>query len=136
MASQLKVDTLTGVTTAGSIVVTGEGNSTTTSLQQGLAKCWIIFGNDAVADDSLNIASTTDIGTGQWRQTKTNVMANTIYTVVVGTGYLYNDFNTGINSAGVESTSNHTQSKYLNGSGFQDLVAAGTAKQVIHGDLA
>ena len=41
MASQLKVDTLTGVTTAGSIVVTGEGNSTTTNLQQGLAKCWI-----------------------------------------------------------------------------------------------
>ena len=38
MASQLKVDTLTGVTTAGSIVVTGEGNSTTTNLQQGLAK--------------------------------------------------------------------------------------------------
>jgi hypothetical protein len=38
MASQLKVDTLTGVTTAGSIVVTGEGNSTTTSLQQGLIK--------------------------------------------------------------------------------------------------
>ena len=41
MASQLKVDTLTGVTTAGSIVVTGEGNSTTTNLQQGLAKCWV-----------------------------------------------------------------------------------------------
>ena len=41
MASQLKVDTLTGVTTAGSIVVTGEGNSTTTNLQQGLAKAWV-----------------------------------------------------------------------------------------------
>ena len=43
MASQLKVDTLTGVTTAGSIVVTGEGNSTTTNLQQGLAKVGIIM---------------------------------------------------------------------------------------------
>ena len=42
MASQLKVDTLTGVTTAGSIDVTGEGNSTTTNLQQGLAKCWVM----------------------------------------------------------------------------------------------
>ena len=30
MASQLKVDTITGVTTAGSVAVTGEGNSTTT----------------------------------------------------------------------------------------------------------
>ena len=32
MASELKVDKFTGVTTAGSILVTGEGNSTTTSL--------------------------------------------------------------------------------------------------------
>ena len=38
MASELKVDKFTGVTTAGSIDVTGEGNSTTTNLQQGLAK--------------------------------------------------------------------------------------------------
>ena len=43
MASILKVDTLTGVTTAGSISVTGEGNSTTTNLQQGLAKAWHTF---------------------------------------------------------------------------------------------
>ena len=35
MASELKVDKFTGVTTAGSILVTGEGNSTTTNLQQG-----------------------------------------------------------------------------------------------------
>ncbi len=41
MASQLKVDTITGVTTAGSISVTGEGNSTTTNLQQGLVKQWV-----------------------------------------------------------------------------------------------
>ena len=40
MASELKVDKFTGVTTAGSILVTGEGNSTTTNLQQGLAKMW------------------------------------------------------------------------------------------------
>ena len=38
MASILKVDSLTGVTTAGSISVTGEGNSTTTNLQQGFGK--------------------------------------------------------------------------------------------------
>ena len=136
MASILKVDTITGVSTAGAIAVTGEGNSTTTNLQQGLAKCWITFGNDAVADDSLNIASTTDIGTGQWRQTKTNVMANTTYTVVASSGYLYNDFNTGHNSTAVESTSNHTQAKYQSGVGFQDFSSTGTAKQVIHGDLA
>ena len=41
MASTLKINTLTGVSTAGSIAVTGEGNSTTTNLQQGLAKFWV-----------------------------------------------------------------------------------------------
>ena len=43
MASELKVDKFTGVTTAGSILVTGEGNSTTTNLQQGLAKAWVQY---------------------------------------------------------------------------------------------
>ena len=43
MASTLKINTLTGVSTAGSIAVTGEGNSTTTNLQQGLCKSWVNF---------------------------------------------------------------------------------------------
>ena len=47
MASELKVDKFTGVTTAGSILVTGEGNSTTTNLQQGLGKHWVKFAPDA-----------------------------------------------------------------------------------------
>ena len=71
MASILKVDALQGVTAAGSILVTGEGNSTTTNLQQGLAKCWFNFDQDAPAvDNSFNVASVTDTGTGifdpQW----------------------------------------------------------------------
>ncbi len=37
----LKTNTLTGTSTAGSIAVTGEGNSTTTNLQQGLAKLFV-----------------------------------------------------------------------------------------------
>ena len=59
MASELKVNTLTGVSTAGSIAVTGEGNSTTTNLQQGLAKAWVHFdGSGTVAvNDTLNITS-------------------------------------------------------------------------------
>ena len=36
-----KANTIAGTTTAGSILVTGEGNSTTTNLQQGLAKVWV-----------------------------------------------------------------------------------------------
>jgi hypothetical protein len=89
MASQLKVDTLTGVTTAGSIVVTGEGNSTTTNLQQGLAKAWIRFnGSGTIAViDSFNIASITDNGTGDYTNTFTNAMINN--------DYLFGGFSTG-----------------------------------------
>ena len=37
MTGVIKVNKLEGRSTAGSLVVTGEGNSTTTNLQQGLA---------------------------------------------------------------------------------------------------
>ena len=66
--SEVKTDKLTGVGTAGSIVVTGEGNSTTTNLQQGLAKAWINFnGSSTVAiRDSFNVSSLDDDGTGTY----------------------------------------------------------------------
>ena len=44
--STLKTNTLTGTTSAGSIVVTGEGGSTTTNLQQGLAKFFFNLNGD------------------------------------------------------------------------------------------
>ena len=74
MASQLKVDTITGVTTAGSIAVTGEGNSTTTNLQQGLAKVYCLWdmadlsgtGGTTGIDTSFNVSSMDDDGTGDF----------------------------------------------------------------------
>ena len=77
MASELKVDKFTGVTTAGSIDVTGEGNSTTTNLQQGLCKSFVVFGEDTVIDSgSFNIASLTDSNTGQTHENFTNNFAS------------------------------------------------------------
>ena len=76
MASVLKVNTLTGVTTAGSIAVTGEGNSTTTNLQQGLAKAWVFSAADAALTNSLNLASGTDNGTGTYTYAYTSNLAN------------------------------------------------------------
>lgn len=66
MASVLKVNTLTGVTTAGSIAVTGEGNSTTTNLQQGLAKHFILQENKGsnTTHNSFNNSSVDDHATG------------------------------------------------------------------------
>ena len=76
MASELKVDKFTGVTTAGSILVTGEGNSTTTNLQQGLAKAWLQATNAAALVDSFNISGGTDNGTGDYTMTMQTAMAN------------------------------------------------------------
>ena len=52
--STIKTNTLTGTTSAGSILVTGEGGSTTTNLQQGLNKVWCHYdpNTDNVARDS------------------------------------------------------------------------------------
>ncbi len=70
MASQLKVDTLTGVTTAGSISVTS--GSTTTNLQSGLAKMVINYDQqqDSIMS-SLNVASVSDNSTGNFTITFT-----------------------------------------------------------------
>jgi len=80
MASVLKVNTLTGVTTAGSIVVTGEGNSTTTNLQQGLGKAWCNVGAGASPiNDSINLSSITDTAVGNHDLNWTNAFSNTGY---------------------------------------------------------
>ena len=79
MASELKVDKFTGVTTAGSILVTGEGTATT-NLQQGLAKGWMNFDQDTpTIDDSLNIASVTDHSAGKFSPQYTNSFGNVNY---------------------------------------------------------
>ena len=93
MASTLKINTLTGVSTAGSIAVTGEGNSTTTNLQQGLAKAWVNFdgtASGAAERDSFNVSGMTDNGTGDYTVTINNDFANANYSAVAcciaGTG--------------------------------------------------
>ena len=128
MASQLKVDTLTGVTTAGSIVVTGEGNSTTTNLQQGLSKGWTFTADNAVTD-SFNTSALTDNGTGDYSFTITNNMANQTFSVTsnVAENINLNVFNiartTSAYRIALAYTSDHT--KYDKNS-----------STVIHGDLA
>tara|TARA_R110002050_G_scaffold12267_5_gene40436 strand:- start:1664 stop:2074 length:411 start_codon:yes stop_codon:yes gene_type:complete len=109
MASELKVDKFTGVTTAGSILVTGEGNSTTTNLQQGLCKVWInVNQNDHAIRDSFNVSGVTDNGTGRTETGFSNNMANDDYAVsgISRDGTSYND-DTGLSAdeGGAFSTS-------------------------------
>ena len=114
MASELEVDKISGTTTAGSIAVTGEGNSTTTNLQQGLCKAWVQFdgdATDAAARDSNNVGSMTDHSTGTYSVNYTNNMANDDYSFAMAANN--NDTGTGM---------------VTGDSGHQTVVAVGSLK--------
>ena len=82
--STILVDNLTGKTSAGSITVTSEGGAATQSLQQGLAKAWINFnGSTFATNDSLNVASNVDNGTGDYTVTVTNAFNNDDYATAI-----------------------------------------------------
>ena len=139
MASELKVDKFTGVTTAGSILVTGEGNSTTTNLQQGLAKAWYdVQGSGTPAiNDSLNGSSITDHGTGDFTLTRTNPMNNLTYGVAG-----LSDFNGDDSRAVVVTSSQHNTNRTTTvmRHAVQDVAAVGFDpahfSAVFFGDLA
>ena len=79
MTSKLVLDNIAGRTTAGSVAVVAEGNGTTTNLQQGLAKAWAGGADDGTTiNDSFNITSRTDEGTGNYDYTLTNALSQEI----------------------------------------------------------
>jgi hypothetical protein len=81
--SEIKVDNLTGKTSAGSITVTSEGGAATQSLQQGLAKSWLnLNGTGTIAArDSLNISSIVDHSSGRYGPVLNSAMSNTNYSL-------------------------------------------------------
>ena len=113
MASELKVNTLTGISTAGSIAVTAEGNSTTTNLQQGLIKAWTFFDGSAgslSAGDSFNESSLTDNAAGDYTFTITNAMNSTSY----------------VNTGSAECEDNHVRGPIALGLRVEGSTAAST----------
>ena len=129
MASELKVDKFPGVTTAGSILVTGEGNSTTTNLQQGLAKAWFQASSNTTLSDSFNISSGTDNGTGDYSYALSNAFVNDDYAdnyTVYTTASRFAIKNDGRDGTGVLAT------EVFNSSSNADHAHLGSA----HGDLA
>jgi hypothetical protein len=98
--NNVKVNQLSGIDTAGSIDVTGEGTATT-NLQQGLVKFWTqTDGTGTVSNrDSFNSSALTDNGTGDYTHTFTNAMGNNDYSSVgmaAGSNHsaFYNEANT------------------------------------------
>ena len=112
MASQLKVDTITGVTTAGSVVVTGEGNSTTTNLQQGLAKSWWQYDQtNNQTDGSFNVSSISDDSTGIYTPTLTNAQSSiTDRSVLLTTNHENADTNGGVTCLRHDKSGSYTTS--------------------------
>ena len=83
--STLRTNALEGVDAKNSItIVAGAGNVTTTNVQQGICKCWVQFdgsASGAAAEDSFNLTSMTDGGTGDYTITIANDMNNAGYSV-------------------------------------------------------
>tara|TARA_R100001594_G_scaffold142872_1_gene190236 strand:- start:42 stop:431 length:390 start_codon:yes stop_codon:yes gene_type:complete len=129
MASELKVDKFTGVTTAGSILVTGEGNSTTTNLQQGLNKSWVSQCDQAGAaidGDSFNISGYTDVATGKSGVAITSAHSDALYNCMASGQVTYG-------SAAVATDSSNYQLHCQNSAeSFSDKTVHGTSL----GDLA
>ena len=141
MTSELRVDNLKGSTTGGSINVLGEGTSATTNLQQGLAKSWVNFtGTSTVTvNDSLNNASVTDSGTGQYVPNMTNAMGNANYS------YNYSIQRAATNdvvfvvqrqSVDPTTTTYNTRTFHVDDDTSPVGEDAGTVATSIHGDLA
>ena len=123
--SEILVNKLTGTSTAGSILVTGEGNSTTTNLQQGLAKFWIAMNGSGTptAIDSFNVGSITDVGTGNYKYNFSNNFSTNTGYWTIGCMANNNDhlgnyvkLNMPINNADILTSSVETSATYT-GSG-------------------
>ncbi len=138
MASILKVDTLTGVTTAGSISVTGEGNSTTTNLQQGLAKAWVnLDGTGTIAiRDSFSVSGVADNGTGDYTVTVSSAFGNADYCCAGSSQQSSNggrgDFFLGLNQETQTTTVRRISTCDSNGTATDSLIA----NLQLWGDLA
>ena len=133
--STILVNTLTGTSTAGSIAVTGEGNSTTTNLQQGLAKSWANFnGTGTIAlTDSFNVASLSDEGTGEYETNFTNSMNNGNFAIHVNSDA--NTSNDGFNrtAGGSNNTTAKGHARHYEAGSITDTSLMITT---VHGALA
>ena len=101
--STLRTNALEGVDAKNSItIVAGAGNITTTNVQEGLAKVWAKFNGSSFStsgDDTFNVTSLTDDGTGDYTITIANDFNNANF-VHLSTGVEFNTLNDSANTAG------------------------------------
>lgn len=138
----LKVANVTRLTmnSTGQTTIVGEGGTTTTSIQQGLAKAWVHFnGTGTIAiQDSLNVTSLIDHGTGGYTTTIANDFGNANYSFIGG-GTSATDGRSFVNSPKTDGDiavgSIRTVCAENGGSG-NDTVDSSNVLQAMFGDLA
>jgi len=140
--STLKTNTLTGTTSAGSIVVTGEGGSTTTNLQQGLAKQWGHFDQRGstlganTSGDTFNTTSFTDVSAGHIDVAIANDISNATYSVNATTHYSgsvwHSRYSRFVGASAIATGSFRFAAQWQNNSP-EDVYFHGI---LVHGDLA
>ena len=121
MASELRVNTLKDAS--------GNNSIATSFVAGGSAKAWSMVQPDqSTQNDSLNVSSITDTGTGNYDLSWTNSFNNTSYSHVGADGF-YGNFNTEPNTL-----STNEANVYIYNNSFA-LVDASFATSE-HGDLA
>ena len=125
----LKVANATKLTmnSTGQTTIVGEGGTTTTSVQQGLAKMFVrVDQTGQTLNDSLNTASITDGGTGFTSANLTNAFSSTNYSLSVTANSVSDN-----SHAGDSST---VRGGAMDSSGSRG--DAGRFHMIAHGDLA
>jgi hypothetical protein len=144
--SEIKVDTLTGKTSAGDVTITSEGGSATMQLQQGLCKTWIKYTDHTPAlanADSFNVSSIADTDAGKVTVNFANNMSSIDFCFHVN-AHTMQSRALGYSGYIADETSTHiTTSKLLVWTGYANntnggigTVDSNIAMVIIHGDLA
>ena len=119
--------------------MTGEGNSTTTNLQQGLAKAFNVadMDSDDVFRDSLNFASFTDNGSGDFEFNFTNSMSSAFYAKGGQNGNLSKSTGSATcNRPAVPTSATYKFTSIFTSSSSTGAYDADDISVTIHGDLA
>ena len=137
--STLRTNALEGVDAKNSItIVAGEGNVTTTNVQQGLCKAWVNFDGvtTTVADDSFNFGTITDVSTGRTTHTFTNIMANSDYAISYFTNANTGDGLGAFSNTFVGNVCNRTTSTFQTEAYSSSNIDSKLNDNTVHGDLA
>ena len=137
--NNVKINQLSGIDTAGSITVQGEGTATT-NLQGGLAKVYLLH-NDGTTMTSINISSITDNGTGDFTYNFTNAF-NALGRYTIG-GFVSNN-NSQVGTHSMNTSDEETSASFArintgyiqNTNGGTALLDCNNSSLILHGDLA